>query len=262
MRISRGRGAAQALRHAVSSPLPRPPAWPADAEPAWLGPERPRDGRLIRIKPLGSAHLPGATLAGMSTSVRSAIAGRGFLLLPAAALAVHELRYRLAYGSQADSALAAQGHGYLDSLAPWLVLLLGLAFGTFLVRAAGALAGRVDLTPRRSFAALWLLASTSLVATFVAQELLEGVFAAGHPAGLSGLVGHGGWWALAASIAVGAGVAAVLRLASEVVASVVRLVRSARQRTARAGVVRRRSIVLPLRGALASAAAGRAPPST
>ena len=141
----------------------------------------------------------------MSSSVRSALVGRGFLLLPVAALGVHELRYRLAYGSQADSALAAQGHGYLDSLAPWLVLLLGLAFGTFLVRAAGALAGRGDLTPRRSFAALWLLASASLVAIFAAQELLEGVFAAGHPSGLSGLVGHGGWWALAASVAVGAG---------------------------------------------------------
>ena len=74
----------------------------------------------------------------MSSSVRSTLAGRGFLLLPVAALGVHELRYRLAYGSQADSALASQGHGYLDSLAPWLVLLLGLAFGTVLVRAAGA----------------------------------------------------------------------------------------------------------------------------
>jgi hypothetical protein len=198
----------------------------------------------------------------MSSSVRSALAGRGFLLLPVAALGVHELRYRLAYGPQADSALASQGHAYLDSLAPWLVLLLGLACGTFLVRAAGALAGRGGLTPRRSFAALWLLASASLVAIFTAQELLEGVFAAGHPAGLSGLVGHGGWWALAASVAVGGGVAAVLRLASEVVASIVRLVPSARRRIARAAVVRPRSVALPRRGALASAAAGRAPPLT
>ncbi len=34
----------------------------------------------------------------MSRSVRGVLAGRGFMLLPAAALAVHELRYRLAYG--------------------------------------------------------------------------------------------------------------------------------------------------------------------
>src|SRR5262245_353712 len=97
-------------------------------------------------------------------SVRSALAGRGFLLLPAAALAVHELRYRLAYGADAEAALAAQGHGYLDSLAPWLVLLLGLGLGAFLVRVARALAGRAEVRPRRSFAALWVLASTSLVA--------------------------------------------------------------------------------------------------
>ena len=195
--------------------------------------------------------------------MRSALAGRGFLLLPVAALGVHELRYRLAYGSQADSALAAQGHGYLDSLAPWLVLLLGLALGTFLVRAAGALGGRGDATPRRSFAALWLLATASLVAIYAAQELLEGVFAAGHPSGLAGLVGHGGWWALAASVAVGAGVAAVLRLASAVVASAVRLVRSAAatDRACRASCGRARSCSPP-RGVLASAAAGRAPPLT
>ena len=61
------------------------------------------------------------------TRLRSALAGRGFMLLPAAALGVHELRYRLAYGADAPQALAAQGHGYLDSLAPWLVLLLALA---------------------------------------------------------------------------------------------------------------------------------------
>ena len=119
-----------------------------------------------------------------SSSVRTAIAGRGFLLLPVAALGVHELRYRLAYGSQADSALAAQGHGYLDSLAPWLVLLLGLALGTFLVRVARvARRPTRDRTPRRSFAALWLLSTVLLAAIYAVQELLEGVFAAGHPVG-------------------------------------------------------------------------------
>ena len=140
-----------------------------------------------------------------SPSVRSALAGRGLLLLPIAALGVHELRYRLAYGSRADSALAAQGHGYLDSLAPWLVLLLGLALGAFLVRVSRALAGRADTAPRRSFAALWLLSTASLVAIYAAQELLEGVFAAGHPSGLTGLFGNGGWWSLAAAVVVGAG---------------------------------------------------------
>ena len=57
----------------------------------------------------------------------SLLEGRGFLLLPVVALVVHELRYVLAYGEEADAALAKQGHGYVDSLAPWLVLLLALS---------------------------------------------------------------------------------------------------------------------------------------
>ncbi len=69
-------------------------------------------------------------------SMRSALAGRGFLLFPAAAFAVHQLRYRIGYGSHADQALRAQGHGYLESLAPWVVLLLALALATFLVLVA------------------------------------------------------------------------------------------------------------------------------
>jgi hypothetical protein len=40
-------------------------------------------------------------------SARDVLAGRGFLLLPAAALAVHELRYRLGCRGAADEALAA-----------------------------------------------------------------------------------------------------------------------------------------------------------
>ena len=162
----------------------------------------------------------------------------------------------------ADSALAAQGHGYLDSLAPWLVLLLGLALGAFLVRVARALAGRADTAPRRSFAALWLLSTASLVAIYAAQELLEGVFAAGHPSGLAGLFGHGGWWSLAAAVVIGAGLAALLRLASAVVASAARLAARPRRTEARAAFVRPRSALLAPRGVLASAAAGRAPPLT
>jgi hypothetical protein len=194
-------------------------------------------------------------------SVRSALAGRGFLLLPVAALGVHELRYRLAYGSRADSALAAQGHGYLDSLAPWLMLLLALALGTFLVRVAGVLAGRPDGTPRRSFAALWLLSAASLVAVYSVQELLEGIFAAGHPGGLAGIYGHGGWWSLAASVALGAVVAAVLRLAAVVVDVTARLAAVVRRWSVSAAIAPR-SVLLAPRPVLAGAAAGRAPPLT
>src|ERR1700760_266772 len=117
-------------------------------------------------------------------SVRNALAGRGFVLFPAAAFAVHQLRYELAYGSRSGAVLSAQGHGYLDSLAPWVVVLVALGLGSYLVKVARAAAGRPNAEPRRAFAVLWALASVSLVAVYSAQEWLEGSFAAGHPGGL------------------------------------------------------------------------------
>src|SRR3954452_23041151 len=193
-------------------------------------------------------------------SLARPLAGRGLLLLPAAALAVHELRYRLAYGHRTDSVLAAQGHGYLDSLAPWLVLLLGLALRAFLLRVARAAAGRPDRHPRRSFAALWLLSSAALVATYSAQEALEGVFSAGHPSGLAGLFGHGGSWSLAASVALGAGIAALLRAGVAVVDVASRLAPRVPARLPARTLARPAGVVLLPRGVLATAAAGRAPP--
>ena len=149
--------------------------------------------------------------------LRSIVRGRGLLLLPAAALVVHQLRYSLAYGSNAGSMLAAQGHSYLNSLAPWLVLLLCLGASSFLLRVARAVLAGGDNRPRRSFAGLWALATGSLVAIYVVQELLESFFAVGHPAGFAGVFGHGGWWALVASLVAGAAVAGLLRVACEVV---------------------------------------------
>ena len=46
-------------------------------------------------------------------------------LMPAGAFAVHQLRYWLAFGSHAGVELAAQGHSYLHSVVPWIVLLIG-----------------------------------------------------------------------------------------------------------------------------------------
>ncbi len=55
------------------------------------------------------------------------------------------------------------------------------------------------------------------------QEWLEGVFAAGHPAGLEGVFGHGGYWAVPLSLLGGLLVAALLRFASAAVEVVARL---------------------------------------
>jgi hypothetical protein len=193
-------------------------------------------------------------------SLRSALAGRGFMLLPAAAFAVHQLRYELGYGSRADQALAAQGHGYLDSLAPWVAVLIAFAFGSFLVRLANAASGRPALAPRRAFGQLWLVTSAALLGLYSTQEALEGVFAAGHPGGLEGVFGHGGWWAVLLSLAFGLVVAVVLRLG----AAAVDLVTKVRLTVLAAnphpvGALRIRS---RRRSALAGASAGRAPPAT
>ncbi|MGO9889780.1 MAG: hypothetical protein ACLP0L_17980 [Solirubrobacteraceae bacterium] len=66
-------------------------------------------------------------------------------LVPAGAFAVHQLRYWLAYGHRAGFELAVQGHSYLPSVVPWIVMLIAFAVGTFLVafgRALDAVAGR------------------------------------------------------------------------------------------------------------------------
>lgn len=194
--------------------------------------------------------------------LRSAVSGRGFMLLPAAAFAVHQLRYLVGYGADAPQALSAQGHGYLDSLAPWVGLLLAVGFGAFLVRCARAAAGSGAEPTRRSFAGLWLLATASLAAVYIVQEALEGVLASGHPAGVAGIVGHGGWWALVLAALAGAAVAALLRVAGEVVDAVARLSRT-RSAGRPAVSLRRPTVVLigPRVAPLASARAGRAPPA-
>jgi len=135
---------------------------------------------------------------------------RGAALLPAAALAVHQLRYALAHGDGAGQALAAEGHAYLSSAAPWLVLLATLSLGASLGRLAQRWSAHPTQTPR-STARVWLLASLALVATYAGQELIEGALAPGHAAGLAGVFGAGGWWALPVSVALGGLLALVLR---------------------------------------------------
>jgi hypothetical protein len=185
---------------------------------------------------------------------------RGLLLLPVGAFVVHQLRYRLAYGPQASAQLAAQGHSYLDSFAPWLVLLLCLATGSFLARIAQALAtGRP--AGRRSFGAVWFVSTCLLIAIYAVQEFLEGLVAAGHPGGLAGIVGHGGWWAAVVAVGVAAVIALLLHVATAVVDAVARAATS--RRRARLGLLQFRpatTVSVARRRPLATARAGRAPP--
>ena|SRR5438105_1965730 len=187
------------------------------------------------------------------------VARRGsILLVPAAVLAVHQLRYWLAYGSRANAELAAQGHSYLHSLVPWTILAAAVGAGLFLRRLAAALGSHRPHTSRLSGGAVWLTAWLGLLAIYATQETLEGLLATGHPGGAGGVVGHGGWWAIPAAAAVAA-VVTVLLLAGRALLRIAAAVRP--RRHLRAGAVHipagvAAAIVRPL----TRAAAGRAPP--
>jgi hypothetical protein len=185
-------------------------------------------------------------------------------VVPVAAFAVHQLRYLLAYGGAAGAELQRQGHSYLHSLVPWIVLLLGLAVGGFLVGLGRAMAGQRSL-PRYglSLVGLWLTCALCLVVIYVSQEFLEGLFATGHPAGLAGIFGYGGWWAVPAASCVGLVLAALFhgaRWVLEEVAARRGPAPGVRSQVARAP--RRPSdAVLPVLVPLALGWSGRGPPS-
>ncbi|MEA2478835.1 MAG: hypothetical protein QOJ07_757 [Thermoleophilaceae bacterium] len=134
---------------------------------------------------------------------------RAGALVASGSFLVHEARYALGYGHEAGAALAAQGHAYLTALSPVVAVLLALALGTWVAAAARGAAPALGSRP--SAGPAWRSASASLVAIYVIQESLEGMLAAGHPAGIAGIAGHGGWTAVPLALAVGGAIALLLR---------------------------------------------------
>jgi hypothetical protein len=184
-------------------------------------------------------------------------------LVPAAAVLVHQLRYMLAFGTAAGSELTRQGHSYLHSLVPWIVLLIGIGAGGFLWALGRALHGQRSVSRYTvSLAALWLVCSASLVAIFAAQEFLEGMFATGHPAGLAGIFGFGGWWSIPAALCVGLTLAAVFHGARWVLDEVAERARLRPRITRRtvAPLPRPHDAWLPRLSPLAEGWSGRGPP--
>jgi hypothetical protein len=190
-------------------------------------------------------------------SLRLRMAG----LLPLGALAVHDLRYRLAYGADAGRQLDHQGHAYLGLAKPLLGVLCALVAAELLARLARA--WRLGEADERSWSRgrLWAGGIVALVGVFGVQELIEGALFAGHPAGLTGVLGGGGWLALPLSLAVAGALTLLLAGARAVVNAV-----AARRRglpEGRRPLGTRRlllSVSLARVAPLASAAAGRAPP--
>lgn len=185
-------------------------------------------------------------------------------LMPAAALAVHQLRYWLTFGGHAGLELQRQGHSYLHSLVPWIVLLMAIALGAFLQALGRALGGNRSATRfTASFAALWLLCTAALLAIYVSQEFLEGLFATGHPAGLASVLQYGGWWALPAALAVGLVLAAVFHGARWVLREVAdRQARTVRNTAPALGPVAAPGVLTVRRRApLVDGWSGRGPPN-
>ncbi len=121
---------------------------------------------------------------------------------------MHELRYALAYGEHAGREASAQGHAYLSVLVPVVVLAALFAAAQVVLRLAG---GPATGDRSRRFARLWLGSALTLAAAYCAQELIEGLLAAGHPAGVAGVLEHGGWIGLACAPVVGGLIALAVR---------------------------------------------------
>jgi hypothetical protein len=185
-------------------------------------------------------------------------------LVPAGAFAVHQLRFMLAFGSSAGVELTRQGHSYLHSLVPWIVSLLAVAVGGFLWGLGRALRGQVSV-PRYtlSLAALWIVCSACLVGIYIVQEFLEGLFATGHPAGLVGIFGYGGWWSIPVALCIGLVLAAIFHGARWVLEEVAErsstVVGGATPRIA--PLPRHADAWLPRLSPLAEGWSGRGPPS-
>jgi hypothetical protein len=185
------------------------------------------------------------------------------LLMPAAAFGVHQLRYYLAFGSAAGAVLQRTGHSYLHSFAPWIVGLVALAAGGFLRSLGRAAGGQRSLTRfAASLAGLWLTCSACLVAIFAAQELLEGLLATGHPAGLIGIFGYGGWWSIPAALCIGLVLAALFHGARWVLDEVTRrrALEPSRSAVRPALLLRSCGVPVPRPAPLADGWSGRGPP--
>lgn len=151
-------------------------------------------------------------MRGTPSSARAAV------LIAAAALAVHELRYLVAPAHGGAHA----GHSYL----PLAHLLIALALAGACVQ-LGALALRARRSGRleRSgvgFSCGWAFAALAVLAVYTGQELLEGALADGRVAGLVAVFGAGGWVAAPLALVAGALVALSMGGARAVIAAAAR----------------------------------------
>jgi hypothetical protein len=124
---------------------------------------------------------------------------RAVALLAAGAVAIHQLRYAIAYGDGASHALAVHNHSYFEFALPAVATVFVVALAGLLVRVAH---GRSAAPGRRmSFVTLWLACALTLGTIYGMQESLEG----------AGALAGGGWIGFALAFPAGLLVAVALR---------------------------------------------------
>jgi hypothetical protein len=181
------------------------------------------------------------------------------LVFPAAVLAVHQLRYLLAFGSDAGSELSAQGDRYVATAAVVAGVLLFVSLTVGLMRLVAASRGRALMAARAPLWLLWLALTLLLVVGFCALEALEMALEPHHAAGLTGMFGHGGFWSLPAAAFVGA-VMALLVHGGRALLGIAARHRCGRVTRSTGSWPARAPVGAPACGPMASCAAGRAPP--
>ena len=190
-------------------------------------------------------------------SSRSTTLPRTAALVALGALVVHQLRYLGAYGGDAGSQLAAQGHGYLGQLTPLLIALALAAVAGCLVRAA--LTGRPG--GARSKPVATAVFAGAILATFATQETIEGFLFSGHLDGLGAVFGAGGWLAVPLAIVLGWGAALIEAGLGRLESALALLAESPRRhRRVRARTLRPQAVFLQRISPLALGAARRPPP--
>jgi hypothetical protein len=153
-------------------------------------------------------------------------------ILALGAFALHQLRYLIAFGGSSSAELAQEGHRYMsDLLPPVCVMVLAALVATLIRGTEGASPARAPLARRIGIFA------GALLAIYVAQELLEGLLAPGHAAGLAAVFAGGGWIALPLAVTIGA-LSAVLAHVLEGVECVIAVIHAERGPRSRAPAVR------------------------
>jgi hypothetical protein len=181
--------------------------------------------------------------------------------LAVGAVAVHQLRFVFGYGHGARDALALQGHSYLPLAQALIAVILAGSCAWFAGQVVLARRGRAIDSSGLGLGRLWASASVALIAVYTLQEWFEGEFSAGHPSGLVGIFGHGGWTAIPLALAFGAVIALLLEGARRVIVHASRRKSVAVRLRPRRGRSPRLPAGFPQLSTVAHEMAPRAPPT-